>query len=204
MILPDLSFETKLWQKGFTNVIGIDEVGRGSWAGPLVAAGVILPKTFAIPKGLADSKLVASKKRIELSKTIKELCLSYFIAEIPAKVVNKIGISLSTQNAFLKIVNKINLKPDFILSDAFKIKGLPIAKQIAIIHGDQKSASIASASIIAKVYRDDLMTKFAKKFPIYNFEKNKGYGTKSHQNAIQRFGFCDIHRTSYNLNFLFA
>ena len=204
MILPDLSYETKLWQKGINNIVGIDEVGRGSWAGPLVAAGVILPKNFKIPKGLTDSKLVAKKKRIELAKIIKTSCLSYFIAEIPTNIINEVGIGVSTQIAFLKIIKTIVLKPEFILLDAFKIKGIPAAKQMAIIRGDQKSASIASASIIAKVYRDDLMCKLANKFPLYDFEKNKGYGTKKHQDAIQKFGFCDVHRTGFNLNFLFT
>ncbi len=204
MILPDLSYETRLRQKGFKNIIGIDEVGRGSWAGPLVAAGVILPKSFKIPQGLRDSKLVAKKKRIELAILIRTSCLSYFIAEIPSVVINKVGIVQSTQIAFLKIVNKINIKPDYILLDAFKIKDLPKENQNAIIHGDQISASIAAASIIAKVYRDNLMKLFAKQFPIYQFEKNMGYGTKDHQNAIQKFGFCDIHRTGYNLNYLFT
>lgn len=202
MLLPDLSYETKLWQSGFTNIVGIDEVGRGSWAGPFVAAGVILPKNFSIPKGLADSKLVTPKKRIELAKIIKTSCSSYFIAEISVSVFNRVGLGVSTQTAFKKIFNNINPKPDFILLDAIKIKDISQKKQIAIIHGDQKSASIAAASIIAKVYRDDLMKKYAQTYPVYDFENNKGYGTKNHQKAIQKFGLCDIHRIRYNLKFL--
>lgn len=202
MVLPTLDFEKNLWQKGYEHVIGIDEVGRGSWAGPLVAAGVILPKHFKIPDGLADSKLVKKNLRKHLSKLIMSQAISYKIVEISNLKINKIGIGNATQETFRKIISSISPLPDYCLIDAFNIKYLAKKKQLAIIHGDALSASIAAASIIAKVYRDDLMRKFAQVYPNYGFEKHKGYGTKFHEQAILDYGFSQIHRTSYNLAFL--
>lgn len=202
MVLPDLLQEKSLWQKGITRIVGIDEVGRGSWAGPLVAAGVILPQDFILPKYLADSKLLSAKKRRDLDKILRKEVLAFKIAEISHRVINKIGIGKATQIAFRKIVNSIAPRPDYCLVDAFHIKYLTRMSQKAIKHGDMTCASIAAASIIAKVYRDSLMEKMSLKFPNYGFEKHKGYGTKDHQLAIKTYGFSAYHRTSYNLNFL--
>lgn len=201
-ILPDLSYEKDLWQKGYKHVVGIDEVGRGSWAGPLVAAGVILPQNFKIPTGLADSKLVKEEERTRLAKLIQNEAISIKIVEVSHLSINKIGVGSATQTAFRKIINSITPSPDFCLIDAFSIKYLAKKKQLPIKHGDALCATIAAASIVAKVYRDDLMRRFAKNFPLYGFEKHKGYGTAAHQKAIKDNGFCQIHRTSYNLRFL--
>ena len=202
MVLPDLSEEKSLWQKGITNIVGIDEVGRGSWAGPLVAAGVVLPPNFIIPKYLADSKLLTYQKRLELDKILRKGASAFCITEVSHRVINKVGIGKATQIAFRKIVNSITPRPQYCLVDAFHIRYLAKIKQKAIKHGDMTCASIAAASIIAKVYRDNLMEKMSLKFPNYGFEKHKGYGTKEHQTAIQTYGFSTYHRTSYNLNFL--
>lgn len=202
MVLPDLLQEKSLWQKGITRIVGIDEVGRGSWAGPLVAAGVILPQDFILPKYLADSKLLSAKKRRDLDKILRKEVLAFKIAEVSHRVINKIGIGKATQIAFRKIVNSIAPRPDYCLVDAFHIKYLNRMSQKAIKHGDMTCASIAAASIIAKVYRDSLMEKMSLKFPNYGFEKHKGYGTREHQLAIKTYGFSAYHRTSYNLNFL--
>jgi len=205
MVLPDLSEEEALWQKGVKYAVGIDEVGRGSWAGPLVAAGVILPVNFKIPKGLADSKLLSSKKRQELDLTIRSRALGFLISEVSHKQIDKLGIAKATQVAFRRIVKAISPSPQYCLVDTFHIKYISSdIKQKAIKHGDITCASIAAASIIAKVYRDNLMEKLGKKFPKYNFQKNKGYGTNKHQRAIQMFGLSKIHRVSYNLDFLFS
>lgn len=202
MVLPDLLQEESLWQKGITRIVGIDEVGRGSWAGPLVAAGVILPTNFTIPKYLADSKLLTPKRRSELDKILRKEVVAFKIAEVSHRVINKIGIGKATQIAFRKIVNSITPNPQYCLVDAFHIRYLAKVKQKAIKHGDMTCASIAAASIIAKVYRDSLMEKMSLKFPDYGFEKHKGYGTREHQLAIRTHGFSAYHRTSYNLNFL--
>lgn len=203
MPLPNLSFETSLWQKGFNYIAGIDEVGRGSWAGPVVAAGVILPKNFTIPKVFGDSKQLKPLLRQKLSKFIEETAVAYFISEVSVGKINKIGIGKASQIAFRKVAKFLTPKPQFILMDAFYIKHLNRKNQLAIKGGDQLSASIASASIIAKVYRDNLMKKLSKAYPQYGFGKHKGYGTKNHQLAIKAHGFSKIHRTSYNLGFLF-
>ncbi|KKR78124.1 MAG: ribonuclease HII [Candidatus Curtissbacteria bacterium GW2011_GWA1_40_9] len=203
MFFPNLTAEKNLWSKGLPNVVGIDEVGRGSWAGPLVAAGVILPRNFKIPDGFGDSKQISAKLRLEFSGLLKTTAVCYSIVEIRHTIINKVGIGTATQIAFRKIVKQLNPPADFILVDAFHIKYLPQSKQAAIKHGDQISASIAAASIIAKVYRDKLMKNLSTKYPAYGFQSNKGYGTKMHQGAIQKYGFCNIHRTSYNLNYLF-
>lgn len=202
MILPNMSYEKKLWQEGVNNIVGIDEVGRGSWAGPLVAAGVILPQNFKIPSGLADSKLVKKNSRRKLSKIIHKKAIAVHIIEIPNTKINRIGIGKATQEAFRKIISSITPIPDYCLIDAFYVKYIAKNRQHSIKHGDVICASIAAASIVAKVYRDDLMRKLSKLYPNYGFEKHKGYGTKLHQEAIKNFGFSQIHRTSYNLSFL--
>ena len=202
MILADLDLEKALWEKGHKLVAGIDEVGRGSWAGPLVAAGVIFPQNFTIPAKLADSKQVSKKERKRLAALIRKTAVSINIVEIPVEKINEVGIGKATQLAFRKIVASFNPKPTYCLIDAFHIKYFSKTKQLAIKHGDIKSASIAAASIVAKVYRDDLMEALSQKYPRYGFEKHKGYGTTLHQKTIKKNGFCKIHRTSYNLSFL--
>ncbi len=204
MFLPTLEFEKNLWKKGINFIVGIDEVGRGSWAGPLVASGVILPKTFKVPPGFADSKKLTQKSRESFCAFIKSIALGFYIAEISNSQITKYGLTKSTQKVFRRITKNIRPKQDFVLVDAFHIKYLPKSKQTAIIKGDEKCASIAAASIIAKVYRDKLMEKYSSIYPDYGFEKHKGYGTKLHQAAIQKYGFSQIHRTGYNLNFLFS
>lgn len=204
MFYPSLTAEKNLWGKGFANIVGIDEVGRGSWAGPLVAAGVILPINFKIPSGFADSKQLSPTKRMSFASFVKSIALGYQVIEIPTSTINSIGIGRATQLAFRKIAKFVRPNPDFVLVDAFHIKNIPNIKQEAIKHGDRLSVTIAAASIIAKVYRDELMTKAAERFPKYGFEKHKGYGTKAHQDAIKKYGFCDIHRVGYNLGFLFS
>ena len=201
MIRPTLSIEESLWQKGYQFVVGIDEVGRGSWAGPLVAAGVILPCDFVIPDGLADSKMIKHRQRVMLSGHIKEKAIAISISEMSPREIDKIGIAKGTFNAFRAVIKKLNPTPDFCLIDAFHIKYFSRDKQMAVKSGDKICASIAAASIIAKVHRDKIMRCLHFKYPNYGFGKHKGYGTKFHQEAIKNFGLCQIHRTSYNLNF---
>lgn len=202
MFLPDLNVENDLWSKGYSNIVGIDEVGRGAWAGPLVAAGVILPHNFKIPTGFADSKQLSAKSRAKFDNFIRSKAQAIAIAEISHEIINKIGIGHTTQMAFRKIIKTLPISPDFILIDAFQIKYVAKSIQKPIKHGDRISVSIAAASIIAKVYRDKLMVNLAKIYEYYGFDKHKGYGTKMHQEAIQKYGFCKIHRTNYNLKFL--
>lgn len=203
-LIPTLDIENSFWSKGHRYIVGMDEVGRGSWAGPLVAAGVILPSDFVIPEGLADSKLVKPHLREKLSKVIHEQALSTKIVEIPLKIIDKIGVGRATNLAFRRIAKTISPSPDFCLIDAFYIKYFSRKKQMAVKNGDKICASISAASIIAKVYRDNLMKKLHFKYPAYGFGKHKGYGTMLHQQAIKKHGLSKIHRASYNLDFLFA
>lgn len=202
MLTPTLAEEKKLWRQGLANVCGIDEVGRGSWAGPLVVGACILPKNFQIPGGFGDSKQVKPQARRKLAQLIKDQAEAWSIAEVSVGKINKLGLAKVTHMAFRKAL--VNLKPraDFILVDAFYIKHVNRKNQKPIIGGDQKSASIAAASIIAKVYRDNLMKKLGRQYPQYGFAKHKGYGTKRHQLAILEHGLSQIHRKSFNLSFL--
>ncbi len=202
MLRPDLSFETNLWRKGIRFIAGIDEVGRGAWAGPLVVAAVILPQNFQIPAELADSKLLKHSQRTKLAEIILNEAISTSIVEISPSIINKIRMAKAIHVAFRKAVKKLEIKPEFCLIDAFYIRRFNKQRQMAVVSGDKICASIAAASIIAKVYRDNLMRKLHFSYPAYGFGKHKGYGTKFHQAAIKKFGFTKIHRTSYNLGYL--
>lgn len=199
MIFPTLNYEQQLWGSGHNLVCGIDEVGRGSFAGPVVVGAVIFPKDCPIIEGLTDSKLLSPKKREKFESRIKDQALCWAVAEVSVVVINKVGIGKATQLAFRKVVKNLEESPDFILMDAFYIKHLDRKKQLPIIKGDQKSLSIAAASVLAKVYRDNLMVKLHKIYPQYGFDKHKGYGTKDHREAIAKHGLSKIHRTSFSL-----
>ena len=202
MIEPSLDVEKSLWKRGYKHIAGIDEVGRGSWAGPVVAAAVILPHDFKIPENFGDSKQLKPRQREKMTKVIKKTAVSWAIAEVPVLTINRLRIGKAIQIAFRKSLKDLHEKADFVIVDAFHIKHVNRKNQKAIKKGDQKCVTIAAASIIAKVYRDDLMKKLSKKYPLYGFGRHKGYGTRYHQDAIKKFGFCQIHRTSYNLNYL--
>lgn len=199
MITPTLDIEKSLWNLGYSYICGLDEVGRGSFAGPVVVGAVIFPKNCVTPEGVADSKLLKPRQRENLAIRIKNQALSWSIAEIGVAVINKIGIGKATQMAFRKAVKSLDKRADFVLIDAFYIKHLNRRRQKAVKNGDTICASISAASIIAKVYRDKLMKKISKKYPKYGFSKHKGYGTKFHQEAIRRYGLSRIHRKSFNL-----
>ncbi|WP_300386120.1 ribonuclease HII [Clostridium sp.] len=185
-------------------IAGVDEVGRGPLAGPIVACAVILDLNVLddeIILGLNDSKKVPQKKRKELAEIIKKKAIAYFISEKSNKDIDEKGIAYCNNQIFLDSCYNLKVKPDLILSDGYLIKGIKIPNKY-VIKGDSKSASIAAASILAKVYRDDLMKEYAKKYPDYNFEDNVGYGTKKHIEGISKVGICDIHRKSFLNNIL--
>lgn len=200
MILPTLQFETTLWNLGLNFVCGLDEVGRGCFAGPVVVGAVIFPKNCQLIKGIADSKLLKPEVRERLSEEIKKCASAWSIAEIDVETINQIGIGKATQLAFLKAVKSLSIPAEFLLIDAFFIDNLDKRIQKPIIGGDKLCASISAASIIAKVYRDELMKKLHDSFPQYGFDQHKGYGTKLHQEAIKKHGLSTLHRTSFNLN----
>lgn len=200
MIFANFSVESTLWNQGINLICGIDEVGRGCFAGPVVAGAVIFPANSSLISGIADSKLLKPEKRAELSLKIKELALAWAVGEISVDEINKHGIGEATQMAFAKAVENLQKAADFFLIDAFYVKTLDKLKQKPIIRGDQISASIAAASIIAKVYRDNLMEKLHLDFPDYGFDKHKGYGTNLHRQMIKKFGLSELHRTSFKLD----
>lgn len=204
---PTFREENALWKKGYKFVAGIDEVGRGAFAGPVVVGAVVFPRNFSPTDGINDSKLLKPRQREFLSQIIKKEAYCFSIAEIPVRTINKYGIGKATQMAFrkaiLQIQNKLTNKKIFVLVDGFHVrylKGVGIKNQKPIKKGDQKSISIAAASIVAKVHRDRLMKKLHRKYPVYGFSRNKGYGTKEHQKALKKFGLSKIHRTSFNLS----
>lgn len=199
MVIPTLNIEKKLWNKGYSMVCGIDEVGRGCFAGPVCVGAVIFPKNCLLIEGVADSKLLKPKQRERLELRIKAHAVSWSVSEISVSVINKVGIGKATQMAFRKAVRSLDKRTDFVLIDAFYIKHFNRKNQKAIKDGDKICASISAASIIAKVHRDRLMKKLSKKYPKYGFAKHKGYGTKKHQQAIKKYGLSKIHRTSFNL-----
>lgn len=199
MIFSDFSIENSLWNQGYNLICGIDEVGRGCFAGPVVAGAVVFPKSARLISGIADSKLLKPKQREELSEEIKNKALAWAVGEISVLNINKVGIGKATQMAFRKALKLLAIQADFVLIDAFYINHLNKKKQRPVKDGDKICASISAASIIAKVYRDNLMTKLHNIYPQYGFSKHKGYGTKFHQEAIGNYGLSRVHRKSFKL-----
>lgn len=181
--------------KDCSYICGIDEVGRGPFAGPVVAAAVILPKDCDILY-LNDSKKVSEKKRETLYKEIYEKAVAIGIGMVSEKVIDEINILNATYEAMRVAIKKLSVMPDLLLNDAVTIPGVEIP-QVPIIKGDAKSASIAAASIVAKVTRDHMMVEYDKIYPGYAFAKNKGYGTKAHIEGIKKQGICEIHRRTF-------
>lgn len=188
-----LLHEQKLKKHGYQRIVGIDEAGRGPWAGPVVMAGVILPDNFECCF-LNDSKKLTELQREELFIHIQHSALEISTKVMTHKAVDKQGILNAVKKGMQAVAKELN--PDFLLIDAVNFN-YPNIPQNAMIKGDMKVASIAAASIVAKVTRDRLMCKFAQKYPHYKFENHKGYGTPEHQEALQKYGICEIHRQSY-------
>lgn len=193
--------EQELYQKGFRAIAGIDEAGRGPLAGPVVVAGVIMPKDSMI-EGVNDSKKVSEKKREKLYDQIIEEAISYSVAIIGQDCIDDINILNATKQGVTTVVEELDVKPDLILVDALthiNTKGIPYD---SIIKGDAKCYSIAAASILAKVTRDRIMRQWDEIYPQYGFAKHKGYGTSAHILAIKEYGLCPIHRRSFTKNFV--
>lgn len=195
MSVDMLEIENDLHKQGFSLICGVDEAGRGPLAGPVCAAAVILPENTEIP-GLNDSKKLSDKRRRELFPVIKDTAVAYAIAFVDEKDIDKINILQATFKAMTEAVAGLNVTPGYVLVDGNKLPPLDVPAK-AVVHGDSLSASIAAASILAKVSRDDLMLKMAEKYPEYGFDVHKGYGTKVHCNAILEHGPCPIHRTTF-------
>lgn len=193
--------EKDLHLKGFKNICGIDEAGRGPLAGPVVIAGVIMPEDSMI-EGVNDSKKVSEKKRELLYDKIIEEAISYSVAIIGQDIIDDINILNATKTGVTKVVEGLDIKPNLIIIDALEhidTKGIPYE---SIIKGDAKCYSIAAASILAKVTRDRIMREWDSVYPQYGFAKHKGYGTAQHIANIKEYGLCPIHRRSFTKNFV--
>ena len=193
--------EKELYNKGFEYICGIDEAGRGPLAGPVVIAGVIMPKDSMI-EGINDSKKVSEKKRETLYDLILEEAISYSVAIIGQDVIDEINILNATKTGVTKVVEGLEVKPNLILVDALThidTKGIPYD---SIIKGDAKCYNIAAASIVAKVTRDRIMREWNEVYPQYGFINHKGYGTAKHIQALKEYGPCPIHRKSFIKNFV--
>lgn len=201
MKFPNTSEEKMLSESGYMYAAGVDEAGRGAWAGPVVAAAVILGpldniKFFETFDGVRDSKLLTPKRREELFEIIKANSFGYGVGIGEREEIDKYGILATTKKAVFRSIKEISDKLDFVLVDALEFETFPV-KYKAIIKGDRKVYSIAAASVIAKVTRDEMLKELSSRFPGYGFENHKGYGTREHQEALEKLGVCEIHRESY-------
>ncbi|HUF05506.1 MAG TPA: ribonuclease HII [Aridibacter sp.] len=199
MSLPSLAnfdFENRAKADGFAVVAGVDEVGRGCLAGAVVAAAVVFESEDSIPDGVNDSKQVAKQRRDELAERIRETALSYAIAEVGPGEVDRINILEATKLAMITAVGQLDPAADFLLIDAVRLTACPLPQE-SIIKGDAASASIAAASIIAKVHRDRVMCELDSLYPQYGFARHVGYGTPEHLEALRLHGPCPIHRMTF-------
>ncbi len=190
-----LRFERGLWGSGKRYIAGIDEVGRGPLAGPVVAAAVILPEDFSL-LGVDDSKKLSPKKREELFEQIKEAAVCWAVGRREPERIDEINILEATKEAMLDAVAALPVRPDHLLIDAVTLRGAD-CPQTSIVHGDALSVSIAAASIIAKVTRDREMVEMDAVYPGYAFASNKGYGTAAHYEGLAKLGPCPLHRRTF-------
>jgi len=196
-IMKLYNFERELKNKGYKFIAGVDEAGRGPLAGPVVAGAVILEIDTYI-ENLMDSKLLSEKKREKVYKEITSKALDYAFDVVDEKYIDKYNILNATRFAMKMAIEKLKIKPEYVLVDALEIPGIDIPQE-GVIKGDQLCACIAAASIVAKVQRDSIMSIYDNIYPQYRFKQNKGYGTREHINSIKKYGFCPIHRRSFSI-----
>ena len=198
--MDKLEYERELLSKGFKYICGVDEVGRGPLAGPVVCAAVIMPLDNIL-EGVDDSKKLSAKKREMLAEQIQKIAVACNISLVEAKVIDEINILEATKLCMKNAVEGLQIKPDYVITDG-NMK-LDIAfPQMSIVKGDAKSYTIGCASIVAKVFRDKLMDELAVTYPEYDFIHNKGYGTAKHIEGIKNNGLTEIHRKSFTKNFV--
>ncbi|MBX5325252.1 ribonuclease HII [Streptococcus cristatus] len=189
-----LSYEKELYKQGVTLIAGVDEVGRGPLAGPVVSAAVILPKNCKI-RGLNDSKKIPKKKHLEIYQAVQDQALAIGIGIKDNHIIDQVNIYEATKLAMIEAISQLSPQPKHLLIDAMKLE-LPIS-QTSIIKGDANSLSIAAASIVAKVTRDNIMKDYDNQYPGYDFTANAGYGTAKHLDGLKKLGVTPIHRTSF-------
>lgn len=196
-----LQYERALLSQGKKYIAGVDEVGRGPLAGPVVCAAVVMPLDApSIIEGVDDSKKLSAKKREELAEKIKERALAYTVVEIDEKIIDEINILEATKLGMKRAIESLSIVPETVLTDGNMTIDIALPQK-SVVHGDALSYSIGAASIVAKVHRDALMDEYAQSYPHYAFEKNKGYGTAAHIQGIKEYGLCPIHRRTFTKNF---
>lgn len=190
------TFEDEARAGGFQFVAGLDEVGRGALAGPVVAAAVVLDPRASLPAGLNDSKKLSARQRERIAEELRSSAIAYAVGQIEADEIDRINILQATRRAMLNALDQLATRADYLLIDALELKDANLPQR-AIIRGDSISASIAAASIIAKTFRDQLMHEYQEVYPQYNFAAHVGYGTRAHIEALRTHGACPIHRKSF-------
>lgn len=192
---PTLDYEREHWRAGKQWIVGVDEVGRGAWAGPIVAAAVVFEPDTVPMRGLRDSKQLSPERRGEFFAQIITTARAWGVVAVSSEVIDTIGIAEANRRAMRQAIGSLGLEPDHALIDGF-----PCAMHVpntAMIEGDENVYSIAAASVIAKVWRDHLLIGLHKRFVQYRFHEHKGYGTRRHEEAIRKYGMCAIHRRSF-------
>ena len=200
-IFPTLDFEKEFWKAGLAHIAGIDEAGRGAWAGPVCAAALILPVQATLLQSLRpvrDSKLMTPQARETWSPRIQQAALSWGVGFASALEIDSLGILPATKLAATRALSALSPAPDALLTDYLVFPNSEL-DQVALIKGDQLSLSIAGASVLAKTARDAVMRELDRAYPGYGFARHKGYGTQFHQQAIQTLGLCEIHRRSFSM-----
>ena len=195
MWYPNWRQEKKLFKQGFHLIAGVDEVGRGAWAGPLIAAAVILDPQVKI-KGIKDSKLLLASVRKRVCQQIIDSALSWALGTVEQETIDQIGLGPANQLALAQAAGALKIRPDYLLVDGLKFFSA-LAPSLSIIDGDYKVISIAAASIVAKVKRDEMMEQWAEIYPAYGFNQHKGYGTSYHYQMLIEYGVSAIHRKSF-------
>lgn len=199
--IDNLQYERQYLASGVKYIVGVDEVGRGPLAGPVVAAAVVLPLDEGhIVAGVDDSKKLTAKKREALAREIRERALFYEICRVEPEVIDEINILQATRLCMKRAIEKIPFNTGMVLVDGNMTLDISLPQR-SVVHGDGLSYSIGAASILAKVYRDKLMEEYAGQYPVYAFERNKGYGTAAHIAAIKEYGLCPIHRRTFTTKF---
>ena len=201
MIYPDTKLEEQLWKQGYDIVVGIDEVGRGPLAGPVAAGAVAFTKGCTVVEGVRDSKTLSMKQKNSLYDQIKNTVYGYGVGMVSEKEIDSLGIQqavLKTMILALRRVEKmIGKRADYLIIDGANVELIDEYPVMKMSKGDQYHYSISCASILAKVDRDNLMIKYSREYPMYGFDRNMGYGTKEHLDALKKYGICDIHRRSF-------
>ncbi|OGY87344.1 MAG: ribonuclease HII [Candidatus Kerfeldbacteria bacterium RIFOXYA2_FULL_38_24] len=194
---PHLRYERRLSKEGYSAIVGVDEVGRGAWAGPIISCAIVMPLDHRV-KNVRDSKELSPRKRKKVAAKIQEVAISCSIGIVENTEIDEMGIVQANEESMIRAIRGLSVEPDYVLVDAFNLQSLSGVKQSAVAHGDATVYSIAAASIVAKVTRDQIMDELDRQFPKYGFDKHKGYGTEKHKRALDKHGVTQAHRLTFH------